>query len=137
MHNLLYRTQFVFLSARHKTTHNLTHDLSLKPLCVPWQAYGEIRSLYTACKPRGFVVLSFYDLRASCLAIHALQGARVGSGNLLISFSTPKDNMGDKDAHQGRCFFFALSCIRTAMHSVHFVVLDAMLTAKHHYCGLH
>lgn len=67
----------------------------------PVQAYGEIRSLYTACKPRGFVVLSFYDLRASCLAIHALQGARVGTGNLHISFSTPKDNMGDKDAHQG------------------------------------
>ena len=66
------------------------------------QAYGEIRSLYTACKPRGFVVLSFYDLRASCLALHALQGAAVGCAALHISFSTPKDNMGDKDAHQGQ-----------------------------------
>lgn len=65
------------------------------------QSYGEIRSLYTACKSRGFVVLSFYDLRASCLAMHALQGAQLGGGSLQISFSTPKDNMGDKDAHQG------------------------------------
>lgn len=65
------------------------------------QAFGEIRSLYTACKSRGFVVLSFFDLRASCLAIHALQGAQLGGDNLQISFSTPKDNMGDKDAHQG------------------------------------
>lgn len=77
------------------------YDSAAEP-CESVQAYGEIRSLYTACKPRGFVVLSFYDLRASCLAIHALQGARVGTGNLHISFSTPKDNMGDKDAHQGR-----------------------------------
>ncbi len=78
------------------------YESAAEPFCEPVQAYGEIRSLYTACKPRGFVVLSFYDLRASCLAIHALQGARVGTGNLHISFSTPKDNMGDKDAHQGR-----------------------------------
>ena len=78
----------------------------LTPLCIV-QAYGEIRSLYTACKLRGFVVLSFYDLRASCLAIHALQGARVGAGNLHISFSTPKDNMGDKDAHQGSTLYSA------------------------------
>lgn len=46
-------------------------------------------------------MLSFYDLRASCLAVHALQGTPVGTGALHISFSTPKDNMGDKDAHQG------------------------------------
>ena len=75
------------------------------------QAYGEIRSLYTACKPRGFVVLSFYDLRAACLAIAALQGASVGSGNLHISFSTPNDNMGDKDAHQGAITSLYNDCI--------------------------
>ena len=51
-------------------------------------------------------MLSFFDLRASCLAIHALHGAQLGSGNLQISFSTPKDNMGDKDAHQGGAHSF-------------------------------
>ena len=75
-------------------------QLYIGPFCN-MQAYGEIRSLYTACKPRGFVVLSFYDLRASCLALHALQGAAVGCAALHISFSTPKD-MGDKDAQQGQ-----------------------------------
>ena len=59
-------------------------------------------------------MLSFYDLRAACLAIAALQGASVGSGNLHISFSTPNDNMGDKDAHQGKSmllFFFLSSAL--------------------------
>ncbi|KAL0023685.1 hypothetical protein WJX79_001837 [Trebouxia sp. C0005] len=84
----------------------LDATVSDEALVHMFEAYGEIRSLYTACKPRGFVVLSFYDLRASCLAIHALQGARVGTGNLHISFSTPKDNMGDKDAHQGTVTVF-------------------------------
>ncbi|KAA6426657.1 MAG: meiosis protein [Trebouxia sp. A1-2] len=91
----------------------LDATVSDEALVHMFEAYGEIRSLYTACKPRGFVVLSFYDLRASCLAIHALQGARVGTGNLHISFSTPKDNMGDKDAHQGTVTVFNVQATAT------------------------
>ena len=55
-------------------------------------------SIYSLQIPR---VCSVVILRSSCLAMHALQGAQLGGGNLQISFSTPKDNMGDKDAHQG------------------------------------
>ena len=80
---------------------------SLAPFsCTPdfpcLQAYGEIRSLYTAAKQQGFVVLSFYDLRAASLAMHSLQGAVVKGSPLTIRFSSHKDNMGDKDAHQGK-----------------------------------
>ncbi|KAL3140281.1 hypothetical protein ABBQ38_004549 [Trebouxia sp. C0009 RCD-2024] len=91
----------------------LDATVSDEALVQMFEAYGEIRSLYTACKQRGFVVLSFYDLRASCLAVHALQGAAVGSGALHISFSTPKDNMGDKDAHQGTVTVYNVSATAT------------------------
>ena len=30
--------------------------------------------MYTACKPRGFVSISYFDLRAATLAKHTLQG---------------------------------------------------------------
>lgn len=93
----------------------LDPTVSDEALVQMFEAYGEIRSLYTACKSRGFIVLSFYDLRASCLAIHALQGAQLGGGKLQISFSTPKDNMGDKDAHQGTVTVFNIAPTATPM----------------------
>lgn len=65
------------------------------------QEYGEIRSLYTACKPQGYVVLTFYDLRAAFLAVHALRGSRLREHPLTVRFSTSKDNMADKAVHQG------------------------------------
>lgn len=61
------------------------------------QAYGEIRTMYTACKHRGFVIISFYDLRAACLAMHSLQGASLQGLTLGISFPGRKEGAADQD----------------------------------------
>ncbi|KAK9803919.1 hypothetical protein WJX72_005104 [[Myrmecia] bisecta] len=75
-----------------------TEDGELHTLFEP---YGEIRTLYTATKQRGFVVVSFFDLRAACLAMHALQRWQLHGQALDIHFSGQKDAGMDKDADQG------------------------------------
>lgn len=61
------------------------------------QAFGEVRSLYTAAKARGFVVVGYYDTRAATLAKHTLSGQALGGQQLDVHFSLPKD---DREAAQ-------------------------------------
>jgi len=55
-----------------------------------FQQYGDIRTLYTACKHRGFVMISYYDLRAAQNAMKALQSRSLSSRKLDIRYSIPK-----------------------------------------------
>ncbi|XP_004297487.1 PREDICTED: protein MEI2-like 1 [Fragaria vesca subsp. vesca] len=73
-------------------------DLELKDL---FEQYGDIRTLYTACKHRGFVMISYYDIRAAQKAIRALQSKPLRRRKLDIHYSIPKDNLSDKDVNQG------------------------------------
>lgn len=68
------------------------------------QAYGEVRTLYTAALARGFIMIAYYDLRAACLAMHSLQGAQLGSSTLDIHFSAPRD--GSPEQHEVLFFYF-------------------------------
>lgn len=61
------------------------------------QAFGEVRSLYTAAKARGFVVVGYFDTRAATLAQHTLSGQALGAQRLDVHFSLPKD---DREASQ-------------------------------------
>lgn len=54
------------------------------------QQYGDIRTLYTACKHRGFVMISYYDIRAARTAMRALQNKALRRRKLDIHFSIPK-----------------------------------------------
>ena len=54
------------------------------------QKFGEIRSLYTACKTKGFVMISYYDIRAAQSARRALQNMPLRRRNLDIHYSIPK-----------------------------------------------
>lgn len=54
------------------------------------QQYGDIHMLYTACKHRGFVMISYYDIRASQHAMKALQNKPLRHRKLDIHFSIPK-----------------------------------------------
>ena len=56
-----------------------------------------MRSLYTAAKARGFVVVGYYDTRAATLAQHTLTGQALGTQRLDVHFSLPKD---DREASQ-------------------------------------
>jgi hypothetical protein len=60
-----------------------------------------VRSLYTAAKARGFVVVSYHDTRAATLAKHTLSGQVLAGQALDVHFSLPKD---DREASQvGSC----------------------------------
>lgn len=61
--------------------------------CLFWQQYGDIRTIYTACKHRGFVMISYYDLRAAQKAMKALQNRSLRSRKLDIHYSIPKVTM--------------------------------------------
>lgn len=67
------------------------------------QQYGDIRTLYTACKHRGFVMISYYDIRASQNAMKALQNKSLRRRKLDIHFSIPKVCM--------RHLSFSLPCL--------------------------
>lgn len=56
------------------------------------QQYGDIRTLYTACKHRGFVMISYYDIRASRNAMKSLQNKPLRRRKLDIHYSIPKVN---------------------------------------------
>ena len=56
-----------------------------------------MRSLYTAAKARGFVVVGYHDTRAATLAQHTLTGQALGTQRLDVHFSLPKD---DREANQ-------------------------------------
>ncbi|KAK1270104.1 Protein MEI2-like 4 [Acorus gramineus] len=80
-------------------------DIELKAL---FEQYGDIRTLYTACKHRGFVMISYYDIRAARNAMRALQGKPLKCRKLDIHFSIPKDNPSEKDINQGTLVVFNL-----------------------------
>ncbi|XP_050231301.1 protein MEI2-like 5 isoform X2 [Mercurialis annua] len=80
-------------------------DIELKTL---FEQFGDIRTLYTACKHRGFVMISYYDIRAARTALRALQNKPLRRRKLDIHFSIPKDNPSDKDINQGTLVVFNL-----------------------------
>eukprot|EP01087_Luapelamoeba_hula_P013652 TRINITY_DN3903_c0_g1_i1.p1 TRINITY_DN3903_c0_g1~~TRINITY_DN3903_c0_g1_i1.p1 ORF type:complete len:1014 (-),score=195.59 TRINITY_DN3903_c0_g1_i1:223-3264(-) len=67
-----------------------------------------IRSMYTQCKHRGFVMISYYDLRDAQAAKDHLQGQPVHGRPLDIHYSIPKDNPSEKDQNQGTLVVFNL-----------------------------
>ncbi|KAK4487137.1 hypothetical protein RD792_006452 [Penstemon davidsonii] len=80
-------------------------DSELKSL---FEQYGDIRTLYTACKHRGFVMISYYDIRAARNAMRGLQNKPLRRRKLDIHFSIPKDNPSEKDINQGTLVAFNL-----------------------------
>ncbi|KAG2238919.1 hypothetical protein Bca52824_089779 [Brassica carinata] len=94
------RTLFV------RNINSTVEDSELKAI---FEQYGDIRTLYTACKHRGFVMVSYYDIRASRAAMRALQSKLLKGRKLDIHFSIPKDNPSEKDVNQGTLVVFNLA----------------------------
>ncbi|KAF2312796.1 hypothetical protein GH714_040492 [Hevea brasiliensis] len=80
-------------------------DAELKAL---FEQYGDIRTLYTACKHRGFVMISYYDIRTARNAMRSLQNKPLRRRKLDIHYSIPKDNPSEKDINQGTLVIFNL-----------------------------
>lgn len=80
-------------------------DSELRSLFEP---FGDIRSMYTATKHRGFVMISYYDIRHARTAMRTLQNKPLRRRKLDIHFSIPKENPSDKDMNQGTLVIFNL-----------------------------
>ncbi|KAL9369713.1 hypothetical protein Peur_040912 [Populus x canadensis] len=80
---------------------NINSNVEDSELRAVFEQYGDIRTLYTACKHRGFVMISYYDIRAAKNAMKALQNRPLRRRKLDIHYSIPKDNPSEKDFNQG------------------------------------
>ncbi|KAG6523914.1 hypothetical protein ZIOFF_013802 [Zingiber officinale] len=87
---------------------NINSNVEDAELRALFEQYGEIRTIYTACKHRGFVMISYYDIRAARNAMKSLQSKPLRWRKLDIHFSIPKDNPLDKDINQGTLVVFNL-----------------------------
>ncbi|KAL6992320.1 Protein MEI2-like 5 [Sarracenia purpurea var. burkii] len=87
---------------------NINSNVEDSELRSLFEQYGDIRTLYTACKHRGFVMISYYDIRDARTAMRALQNRPLRRRKLDIHFSIPKDNPSDKDINQGTLVVFNL-----------------------------
>eukprot|EP00898_Chlorokybus_atmophyticus_P004766 jgi/Chlat1/5290/Chrsp35S05248 len=87
---------------------NINSNVDDAELRALFEQYGAIRTLYTACKHRGFVMISYYDIRAARNAMRALQNKSLRRRKLDIHYSIPKENPSDKDINQGTLVVFNL-----------------------------
>lgn len=71
------------------------------------QAFGDVRNLHSGLKPRGVVVVSYYDLRAAANAAATLHGTLIQGLPISVSASDARaeGGAGSKDAsvNQVRC----------------------------------
>ncbi|KAK1422817.1 hypothetical protein QVD17_18106 [Tagetes erecta] len=87
---------------------NINSNVEDSELRALFEQHGDIRTLYTACKHRGFVMISYYDIRSARTAMRALQNKPLRRRKLDIHYSIPKDNPSDKDINQGTLVAFNL-----------------------------
>ncbi|CAN0915915.1 Protein MEI2-like 4 [Linum grandiflorum] len=89
------------LPSRTLFVRNINSNVEDSELKTLFEQYGEIRTLYTTCKHRGFVMISYYDIRAAQNAMQSLQHKPLRRRKLDIHFSIPKENPSEKDVNQG------------------------------------
>ncbi|KAG0455439.1 hypothetical protein HPP92_024731 [Vanilla planifolia] len=87
---------------------NINSNVEDSELRSLFEQYGDIRSMYTTCKHRGFVMISYFDIRHARSAMRALQDKPLRRRKLDIHFSIPKDNPSEKDLNQGTLVVFNL-----------------------------
>ncbi|THU49644.1 hypothetical protein C4D60_Mb06t11700 [Musa balbisiana] len=87
---------------------NINSNVEDGELRALFEHYGDIHKLYTACKHRGFVMISYYDIRAAQNAMQALQNKPLRHQNMDIQFSIPKDNPSEEDINEGMLIVFNL-----------------------------
>jgi RNA recognition motif-containing protein len=87
---------------------NINSNVDDEELQALFQQYGHIRSTYTQCKHRGFVMISYYDIRHAKNAMRHLQGKVLRRRKLDIHYSIPKDNPSERDQNQGTLVVFNL-----------------------------
>ena len=95
---------------------NLANHVDLEKLKDLFEKFGPIRNMYTQAKYRGFVMISFYDIRHAKAAKTNLQSKKMSGKKLDIHFALPKDTSNgsnDKVVNQGTLVVFNLDATIT------------------------
>eukprot|EP00010_Vexillifera_abyssalis_P008857 CAMPEP_0201550488 /NCGR_PEP_ID=MMETSP0173_2-20130828/6836_1 /ASSEMBLY_ACC=CAM_ASM_000268 /TAXON_ID=218659 /ORGANISM="Vexillifera sp., Strain DIVA3 564/2" /LENGTH=638 /DNA_ID=CAMNT_0047960469 /DNA_START=381 /DNA_END=2297 /DNA_ORIENTATION=+ len=87
---------------------NINSNVEDEELRTLFEQYGPIRSMYTQCKHRGFVMISYFDIRHAKTSMRTLQGRVLRRRKLDIHYSIPKENPSEKDQNQGTLVVFNL-----------------------------
>lgn len=86
---------------------NINGNIGDMDLRVLFEQYGDIQALYTAYKHRGFVMISYCDIRAAENAAIALHSKSLGCHRLDVRFFSPKDTL-ENNINQGMLVVFNL-----------------------------
>merc|ERR1711916_338103 len=87
---------------------NLANDTDPLALQSEFEQFGPVRSIYANCKYRGFVMISFFDIRHAKAAMLVLNGKKVLGKKMDIHYALPKDNPGERESNQGTLVVFNL-----------------------------
>ncbi|KAK9866946.1 hypothetical protein WJX84_002060 [Apatococcus fuscideae] len=86
---------------------NIQPSISDEALRATFAVYGDIRTLYTQGKQHGFILVSFFDVRAAYMAITAVKHAQASQQSCLeITYAGPAESLIDKDPNQGTITLF-------------------------------
>lgn len=99
-----YNEQF----SRTLVVRNISGSVEDSDLRSLLEKFGDIHSLNTTCKHRGYVVVSYYDIRAAWSARNSLQNKPLGHMNLDIHYLIPKDDPLEKDNKAGTLVVYNL-----------------------------
>ncbi|KAH0892758.1 hypothetical protein HID58_055187 [Brassica napus] len=80
---------------------NISSNVEDYELKVLFEQFGDIQALHTACNNRGFIMVSYYDIRAAQNAARALHNKLLRGTKLDIRYSIPKEIPSGKDASKG------------------------------------
>ncbi|VVB17646.1 unnamed protein product [Arabis nemorensis] len=80
---------------------NISSNVEDYDLKVLFEQFGDIQALNAACKNRGFILVSYYDIRAAQNAARALHNKLLRGTKIDIRYSIPKENPSEKDTSKG------------------------------------
>ncbi|XP_004492025.1 protein MEI2-like 4 isoform X2 [Cicer arietinum] len=89
-------------SSRTLFVRNIDSDVEDSVLKALFEQFGDIHTFNPSCTHLGFVMISYYDIRAAQNAMRALQNRLFGCRKFDICYSTPKDSSSKKGVNQGK-----------------------------------
>ncbi|CAA7035116.1 unnamed protein product [Microthlaspi erraticum] len=89
------------IPSRTLLARNISSNIEDYELKVLFEQFGDIQALQTACKNRGFILVSYYDIRAAQNAARALHNKLLRGAKLDIRYSIPKENPSEQDMSKG------------------------------------
>ncbi|XP_009390743.2 protein MEI2-like 2 isoform X1 [Musa acuminata AAA Group] len=98
-------TESITVGIAKESTHM---ESILQELCLCGISTAMLKILNCCHSLRGFVMISYYDIRSARTAMRALQNKPLRRRKLDIHFSIPKDNPTEKDMNQGTLVIFNL-----------------------------